>query len=184
MKPLPEHVPGHVVSHIAGNHCVHPNGTDLNALYGISEQIVARFCPEVLAGEHWTAPGGPWQMNTSFRSVPDGFVPAGGTPLDDFRAKFVAVKYVIDPGTPQEETAKFPTGPGLFTGTIDGFPVVNGGTLSIHRPLRVGDHVIQVFWVMSAEHCDGFGAGEENLLPAGEVPYVTNTFKVIAPPHG
>jgi hypothetical protein len=97
MKPLPEHVPGHVVSHIAGNHCVHPNGTDLNALYGISEQIVTRFCPEVLAGEHWTAPGPPWQMNTSFESMPDGFVPAGATPLDDFRAKFVGAVHEIVP---------------------------------------------------------------------------------------
>lgn len=170
---------------LRGNHCVHPSGLDLNSLYGISEQIVTRFCPEVLAGEQWTAPGAPWQMNTSFESVPNGFVPAGATPLDDFRAKFVGVKYVIDPGTPQEQTAEFQTGPGLFTGTLDGFPIVSGGTLSIHRPLNIGDHVIQVFWVMNAEHCDGFGAGEENLLPAGEVPYVTGTaFKVMAPPHG
>jgi hypothetical protein len=122
-------------------------------------------------------------MNTSFESVPDGFVPAGATPLDDFRAKFVGVKYVIDPGTPQEEKADFPTGPGLFTGTIAGLPVVSGARLSIHRPIRVGDHVIEVFWVMSSEHCDGLGASQENLLPAGEVRYAGTAFKVKAPPN-
>jgi hypothetical protein len=34
-------------------------------------------------------------MNTSFEVVPEGFVPAEMTPLENFLAKFVAIKYVI-----------------------------------------------------------------------------------------
>ena len=60
---------------------------------------------------------------------------------------------------------------------------MSGGTLSIHRPISVGDHVIEVFWVMSSAHCDGLGASQENLLPAGEVRYAGTAFKVKAPPH-
>src|SRR5215204_2035690 len=66
------------------NHCIVPNGLDLNVLYGISKQIVTPFCNQVDSGEQWTAAGPAWFMNTSFEAVPDGFVSAGATPLEDF----------------------------------------------------------------------------------------------------
>ena len=161
------------------NHCILPNGVDLNVLFGISEQIVGRFCSQVDSGEHWTASGAPWGMNTSFEAVPEGFVPAGATPLEDFLAKFVGVKYVIDRGTLQERTYVFPTSDKLWIGTVAGLPAVNGVTLSLLNPLSVGDHFVELYWVFSAMHCDGLGAViEENCIPAGETLYARTAFVV------
>ena len=123
-------------SNSAENHCITPLG-DLNQIYGIYEQIVTVFCPRVNSGAYWVAAGGPpWFMNTSFELVPEGFVPAGETPLEDFRAKFVAVKYVIDPGTLQERIHIFPTSDKLWTGPhpIVGLPAVHPITLGALRP--------------------------------------------------
>jgi len=162
-----------------GNHCIHPDGTDLNVLYGISKQIVTRFCNQVDSGEHWTTAGPAWFMSTSFEAVPVGFVPAGATPLEDFLAKFIAVKYVIDPGTRQEQTYVYPTGDKLWIGTIAGFPAVWPGTLSKLMPLSIGEHVVEVYWVFSAMHCDGTAAViTENCLGPGEILYAAARFEV------
>jgi hypothetical protein len=111
-------------------------------------------------------------MNTSFEAVPEEFVPAGATPLEDFRAKFVAVKYIIDPGTSQERTRIYPTSDRLWMGTIEGLPAVWPGTLSIAKPLSVGQHRVEVYWVFSAMHCDGLdGVIEENCIGPGEIGY-------------
>ena len=170
-------------SQSAENHCITPLG-DLNQIYGISEQIVTVFCPQVNSGAYWVAAGGPpWFMNTSFELVPEGFVPAGETPLEDFRAKFVAVKYMIDPGTLQEQTYIFPTSDKLWTGPhpIVGLPAVHPITLGTLRPLSVGEHVVQVYWVFSAMHCDGLGDVIEIFcLGPGEIAYgPPATFKVL-----
>ena len=38
------------------------------------------------------------------------------------------------------------------------------------RPLSVGDHTFQMFFELSAEHCDGFTTDPEfSCLPAGEI---------------
>ena len=78
------------------DHCIAPNGVDLNELFGVSEQIIVRFCAQADAGQRWTHSAA-WLMAESFEAVPPEFVPAGATPLDDFLAKFVAVKYVSWP---------------------------------------------------------------------------------------
>jgi hypothetical protein len=161
------------------NHCITPTGIDLNALYGISKQIVTPFCNQVDSGEHWSAAGPAWFMNTSFEAVPDDFVPAGETPLEDFLAKFVAIKYVVDPGTRQEQTYVYPTGDELWTGTVAGFPSVWPGTLSNLQPLSVGEHFIVVYWVFNAMHCDGFGTVvDEFCLGPGEIAYTGVRFDV------
>ena len=161
------------------NHCITPTGIDLNALYGISKQIVTPFCNQVDSGEQWTAGGPAWGMNTSFEAMPEEFVPAGETPLEDFLAKFVAVKYVIDPGTRQEQTYVYPTSDKLWIGTTAGFPVVWPGTLSKLPPLSVGEHFVIVYWVFNAMHCDGFAAVvDENCLGPGEIAYVPVRFEV------
>ena len=166
-------------SHTMENHCITPTGIDLNALYDITKQIVTPFCNQVDSGEHWTAAGAGWFMNTSFEAVPEGFVPAGATPLEDFLAKFVAIKYVIDPGTRQEQTYVYPTSDKLWIGTTAGFPAVWPGTLSNLQPLSVGEHFVVVYWVFNAMHCDGFTAVvEENCLGPGEVAYVALSFEV------
>jgi hypothetical protein len=159
-------------SHPVENHCITPTGIDLNELYGITKQILTPFCNHVDSGEQWTAGGPAWFMNTNFEAVPDDFVPAGETPLEDFLAKFVAIKYVIDPGTRQEQTYIYPTSNRLWTGMSAGFPAVWPGTLSKLPPLSVGEHFVVVYWVFNAMHCDGFAAVvDENCLGTGEVAY-------------
>ena len=172
-----------------GNHCITPDGADLNTIYGVSAQIVTGFCPQVGSGEQWVSSGAPWSMNTTFKAVPKDFVPAGETPLQDFVAKFQGVKYVIDPGTSQEQTVVFPNTSALFVGSGAQFPstpddwvVVSPMTLGTLAPLPVGAHVVDVSWVFSAMHCDGLGKKiADNCLPAGEVPYnVGRGFEVTA----
>ena len=161
------------------NHCITPTGIDLNALYDITKQIVTPFCNQVDSGEQWSTAGAFWLMSTSFEAVPESFVPAGATPPEDFVAKFVAIKYVIDPGTRQEQTYIYPTSDKLWIGTTAGFPAVWPGTLSNLQPLSVGEHFVVVYWVFNAMHCDGFAAVvEENCLGPGEVAYVALGFEV------
>jgi len=163
----------------AENHCIAPNGIDLNVLFGISKQIVTPYCNQVDSGEQWTAAGPAWFMNTSFEAVPEEFVPAGANPPEDFLAKFVAIKYVVDPGTRQEQTYVYPISNKLWSGAVAGFPAVWPGTLSKLPPMSVGEHFVVVYWVFSAMHCDGLAAVvDENCLGPGEVPYVAVRFEV------
>ena len=121
-------------------------------------------------------------MNTTFASAPAGFVPAGATPLDDFLAKFVAAKYVVDPGTRQAKTYVFPKSSRLWTGQVDGLPAVTTATLGLLQPLSPGQHLVEVYWGMSAQHCDALGdVIADNCLPAGEVLFNRIPFVVTAP---
>jgi hypothetical protein len=159
-------------------HCISPTGTDLNEFYEIAVPIVAPFCTAVPSGRQW-AVASRWAMNASFDATPAEFEPAGDTPLADFIAKFTSVKYVVDPGTAQEKTHAFDNTEDLFTGTQDGFVVANSITMATFHPLSVGEHVVDVFWHLSALHCDGFGdVVEENCLPAGEFKFDTIPFEV------
>src|SRR5262249_5405748 len=117
------------------NHCISPRGLDQNEFFGISAQIVIDYCPKVGAGEQWI-PAQLWFMNGTFEQVPEGLMPDGDTPLEDFIAKFSAVKYVIDPGTKQEKTVAFPNDGNLFTGTLFGDVVVSPITFGTLKPLR------------------------------------------------
>jgi hypothetical protein len=154
------------------NHCIAPDGVDLNKLYNISAQFVTGFCKEVGSGEKWLAPGAPWFMGHGFDAVPDDFAPQGATPLEDFFAKFVEIKYVIDPGTNKEKSVVLPKDGNLFQGEIDGFVVSSPATLGVLQPLSVGKHTVETYWVLSGLHCDGLGdVVDENCLPAGETLY-------------
>jgi hypothetical protein len=156
----------------SGNHCIAPDGVDLNELYSISAQFVTGFCKEVGSGEKWLSPGAPWFMSHRFDDVPDEFEPQGATPLEDFLAKFVEIKYVIDPGTNKEKSVAFPNDGNLFQGEIDEFVVSSPATLGVLQPLSVGKHTVEAYWVLSGLHCDGLGdVVEENCLPAGETLY-------------
>jgi len=155
--------------------CITPSGIDLNERYGVSEAIVAPFCTEVASGRRWRV-STPWFMSPSFDAVPDGFEPAGETPIEDFIAKFIGVKYVVDPGTSQERTYAF--------GNVDDLSLIddvlaNPITLGRLGPSSVGDHVVDSYLMFSAMHCDGLAASlEENCLPAGEVYYSSVQFTV------
>jgi hypothetical protein len=159
----------------AQHHCI-SGGLDLNVFYGVSEPIVARHCPAVGSGNFFRVSAS-WLMNTSFEAVPPGFEPAGGTPLEDLLAKLVEVEVVLDAGTAQERTYVFPNDGTLGTGSSNGFVLANSLTLGTLRPARVGEHTIDVYWVLSAMHCDGL---TDNIpfscLPAGE-----NRFRTFQP---
>jgi hypothetical protein len=160
------------------NQCIMPNGGDLNELYGIPEQIITPFCTQADAGQHWTVAVA-WLMATSFERVPAGFEPAANTPLGDFLAKFVALKYVVDPGTSQQQTFVFPKSVKLWTGVLDGLPAINTLTLGSLHPLSIGQHVIEVYWVFNGLHCDGLTADrEQNCIPAGETLFREIVFEV------
>jgi len=163
-----------------GDRCIFPDGGDLNEAWGVSESIVWFFCDEVGAGQDWRVAEG-WGMNETFEELPDGFVPAGATPLDDFLAKFVGVKVVVDPGTPQERIYRF-TDVSLLTVMKDDdgspIPVVNGVTMGTLRPLRVGEHVVESYWTMSAMHCDGFPIPDGGCLAAGDNLAFATAFEV------
>ncbi len=166
--------------HQDANHCLNGSGIDLNELYGISDQFRTRECQEVTAGEHWIRPVW-WIVNFGIDSIyPAGYVPSRPEPIDDFLAKLVVIKVVIDGGTPQERTHFF--APGKVTRTdihaeqLDpgawgaSFPMAS--LLPRLPPLSVGDHTQQLFLVLSAQHCDGFSdVVEENCLPAGEFDF-------------
>ena len=155
--------------------CITPSGIDLNERYGVSEAIVAPFCPEIASGRRWRV-STPWFVSPTFDAVPDGFEPAGETPIEDFVAKFIGVKYVVDPGTTQERTYAF--------GNVDDLAIIddvlaNPITLGRLGPSSVGDHIIDTYLLFSAMHCDGLAASlEENCLPAGEVYYSSVQFTV------
>ena len=166
-----------------GNHCLTPLGQDLNELYGISAQIVAPFCNQVGSGEQWVNTRG-WFMEHTFVEVPAGFMPAGETPLEDFIAKFSEVRYVIDPGTKHEKTVVFPNSDALFAGEDEGLVLVSTGTLGTVHPLPVGEHVVDVYWVFNAMHCDGIAASiDENCFPAGETKNVAGLAFTVTPGH-
>ena len=76
--------------------CISPTQVNLNERWGISDAIVAPFCTEVNSGRRWVVSNA-WFVNPTFDSVPPGFVAAGATPVEDFIAKFVGVKYVVVP---------------------------------------------------------------------------------------
>lgn len=151
-----------------GNHCIAPWGADLNEEWGISETIVWWFCSEIGAGQSWRVAAG-WGMNETFKKVPKDFVPAGETPLEDFIAKFVGVRVVVDPGTTHERSYRFTDTSKLQVTPDDGFVGVNLVTMGALEPLSVGTHVVEAYWTMSANHCDGGGRDVEvNCLAAGD----------------
>jgi hypothetical protein len=172
-----------------GNHCMTPSGADLNAVFDISAQIVAqnppappffRGCDKVGTGERWTVAQQTWIMPQAFVEVPDQFVPAGETPLADFLAKFKAVKYVIDRGTKRERTVVIPASNDLFVVDADeGFDIVSATPLGTLKPLPVGPHVVETYWMFRAMHCDGLGPDPAlQCFPAGETLLNSVNFRV------
>ena len=130
-------------------------------------------------------------MNDVFAFQPEGFVPAGDTPLEDFIAKFEAVTFVIDPDTNHERTVVFSNTDDLFTGSGSQFPggpanwdVVSPVTLGTLNPLPVGEHAVRVSWTLSAMHCDGIADSiDDNCLPEGQFVYAFVPAFQVTPGH-
>ena len=112
--------------------------------------------------------------------------------FDDVLAK-TSIKMVTDGGTRQERTYTFsPSDEDAFHTdvTIHDINPANPdlpGFIIIPRmaPLSRGHHTAQLFWVLTAEHCDGLSADEaESCLPTGEHPLALRQFDVTTPKPG
>ena len=158
------------------NHCVNSFGVDLNELYGVSDQFRNFECRALSAGEHWVLGPLTWFVDDGIDSVyPDGYVPMSPNPIDDFAAKLVAVKVVVD-GTAHVFSPSQAMRTDITSEQLQPDGVEDPGPLASMlprlRPLSVGEHTFQPFIVLSAEHCDGLAPVEEdNCLPAGETPF-------------
>jgi hypothetical protein len=164
-------------------HCITPTAVDLNERYGVSEAIVAFFCTEINSGQPWTVTNA-WFVSPTFDAVPDGFVPAGTTPLEDYIAKFIGIKYVVDPGTSKEKA--YVIGNNDDLGIVDGGVIiaVNPVSLGALEPLSVGDHVVDSYLLFTAMHCDGFAdIPEDNCIQAGETLWSSVQFTVTPGHH-
>jgi len=165
-------------------HCIALNGVDINANLGIlSAAVVAPYCPEMKAGDWWV-PAQFWFGAKTWEQVPDGFEPAGDTPVEDFIAKFVSIRYVVDQGTTQEFSVEFANGPSLWTDehpTNPDIELASAMTLGTIRPLSVGTHSVTSFWTFSDDQCDGLSdVFEESCFPAGVFDGGTLSFDVVA----
>ncbi len=178
--------PGHRAVHPCENGAfVNGSFVDLNAVFGVPEQFV---CGQTInAGEPWR-PIAFWFVGPAYYTAPPGYVPAAETPLEDLVSKLDAVKVVVDPGTKQERTTVFSPAEALRTDvTLDQFdpeapPFPMAVTLPRMHPLKVGEHTVEVVWVLSARHCDGLGTSvADNCLPAGNVSFGRRSVTVAAP---
>jgi hypothetical protein len=134
-----------------------------------------------------------WRMRDAdtHYEVPPDYVPGAETPLEDLVAKLDAVKVVVDGGTKQERTTVFSPAEALRTDVtwdqLDAHnpevpPFPTAATLPRMRPLKVGEHTVEVVWVLGAMHCDGLGASvADNCLPAGNVSFGRRSVTVAAP---
>ena len=173
--------------HQDANHCVTDAGVDLNVLFGVPEQFRIFECRELSAGEYWR-PFAFWFTDDGVDSVyPVGYVPLNPMPLVDFVAK-LTVKMVIDGGTTQQKTYVFSPNQAVRTDiTADqvdpSFPALPlAATIPRMQPLGVGQHTLELFWVLSAQHCDGLApVVEENCLPAGENSFGVRPLTVTPP---
>lgn len=166
--------------------------SDLNTRYGVSERIIGPpaspstpGCRVAFAGEHWVRAVPPWitAKNADTAIYPSGYVPELPNPIDDFKAKFVSVRYVHDRGTAQESTVTAGAEV-LRTATPEGQPFAAPSGLPfispvspVFNPLSIGKHTNTVFVTMRQRHCNGLppalrtprqGGEGEDCLPAGE----------------
>ncbi|MFK0203355.1 hypothetical protein [Streptomyces lavendulae] len=165
------------------NHCLDPEGTDLNALLSIREQIVGPpACRVAVAMKPWISAFPSWgtAADAAGAVYPAGYTPSLPKPMDDFILKFLGVRIVQDIGTPQEQSFSF--GPEVLrlVVTEEGLPFATFASPALPG-LRPGPHTSTVSFRMSFEHCDGAGTSRtDDCLPAGESAYTGNTpFEVL-----
>ena len=162
-------VPGAAVAKKSSNHCITPGGDDLNEVFATNDAFVAPFCTEVHTGDRWRAVLR-IQVAGSDYVFPPGYAPSRPLLDEDFLAKFVSARFVVDAGTAQERRYTFAASElVLQTGVLpDGSRFVRWVTPSMH-PLPPGDHTVDEYGTLTADFWDGLGLDPAiNLLPAGE----------------
>lgn len=157
------------------NACIHPSGVNFNELFGVADQFWNAICPNNLSvGEHWR-PTAAWTFSEAADAIyPADYTPLRENPIDDWLAKVVAIKMVIDAGTSREKTYLFSTAEAVRTDlrisqVNPSFPAwPTAFLLPRMAPLSPGQHTQQMFVVLSARQCDGLSL--DGCAPAGEEP--------------
>ena len=158
------------------NHCVSPEGVDANQLLGISQPLfLPGVCGDVIdAGEFYVPFGTGWlTMNSFWETVPADYTPSAPTPLEDFSSKVRAMIYVVDPGTEQERSYRYPAQSIMDVRTLHDFFPQTGPDWPVALfvpklpPLPPGDHHLSTSIEMSARSCNGLGSAATDCLPAG-----------------
>jgi hypothetical protein len=163
-------------------------GVDVNAVLGVTDRIIKQpLCPQAYVGE-WYVPLTYWLAARSYADVPSPYPLSAPTPMDDFLAKLVAVRFVIDSGASTEQSYRFEKRDlTLRLGTLDefsppGFPQVPiVFMIAKLPPLPPGGHRVAFFYDLSAGNCDGLGTAPENCLPQGESYLGWCPFQVVTP---
>jgi hypothetical protein len=149
-------------------HCIHPLGFDMNEVSNTNHRIITTFCTVALVGELWI-PAAAWTTNATYDVIPEGYTPSGATPMEDYSAKFVGARYVIDAGTRHQRTFRFGASRILQVLRAPGSDFPTASIMAVLPPLPAGRHTVDIFLTLSADHWDGFGDDpSSNLWPAGE----------------
>lgn len=170
--------------------CVTDDGVDLNANLGVTNRIMKQpWCSQVNVGE-WYVPLAFWVAAPSYADVPSRYPVSAATPMEDFLAKLVAVRFVIDPGASTEQSYRFEKRDlTLRLRTLNelsppppGVPVVPIVFMIANLPpLPPGDHRVAFFYEMSAGNCNGIGTAPDDCLPPGESYLGWCPFQVVTP---
>jgi hypothetical protein len=149
------------------NTCVNPAGADLNAVYSTDDAFITPFCDQARVGDWWR-PLVRWIGAASHENVPAGYGPLAATPADDFLAKLLSVRYVVDAGSPRERSFSVDAEDLLVAkGPAPGDGEFLAYTGRLH-PLASGNHTVDIYVTLSAGNWDGLGTEPENYSAAGE----------------
>jgi hypothetical protein len=174
------------------NQCLTPFNIDLNEFWGVSEQIVGPTpCGRVVNTGEFYIPLSAWFVNSaegigeecfpngSALCYPEGYVPQG-TPIEDFLSKIETVTYVVDGKKTYiyqaEDIVRVKYNPNPNVSPI--FPLA--AMLAKLPPLPPGSHIVEIYWLLTERHCDGFSTESVSCLEGGvPLPQPPRRFDVV-----
>jgi hypothetical protein len=112
---------------------------------------------------------------------PSGYAPSRPLLDEDFLAKFVSARFVVDAGSARQRSYNFPLRRLVIQKGVlpDGSRFVRWVTPSL-RPLPPGDHTVDEYETLTSVFWDGLGLDPAvNSIPAGESADGSVQFRVI-----
>ena len=157
------------------NNCVHPSGVSFNELFDVPEQIINPVCSGLAAGEHWRPTSVYTGASAADAVYPPGYTPRHAEPVDDLMSK-LTIKIVVDGGTRREKASTFSSAEAMRTDVrlVELNPAARdletAFAMPRMSPLSVGHHTYEMFWIVSAPHCDGLSTDEaESCWPTSGI---------------
>jgi hypothetical protein len=160
---------GPVAADIGPNQCIDIDGTNLNDLYHTNDAFLSpdAGCNTAYMGSK-LRPVAHWGTALTYEIAPPDYEPLGATPAEDFVAKVESMRFVVDSGSPDEATFLVDAAD-LFVDTAILFDTIELVRVHARLPgLHLGQHFIEVYGTLSADHWDGLGLEDSNHLPGGE----------------